>query len=131
MKIELEDLINVVSSFFETTPEQMFEKTRIREVVETRMFYFVLSKKYTGKTLREIGEIATNYGRQRVLDHATVLHGIKTINDLCYSEPKYVDILNRLISRVNLELLNQGLLKELVPREVNLLAMCKSFKKSA
>lgn len=55
--------------------ETLKAKTRKREVVEARQIYFKRAKELTTSSLASIGELV---GR----DHATVLHGIKTVGNV-------------------------------------------------
>ena len=50
-------------------------RTRKREIVEARQLYFYFAKKTELYTLESIGNEVNR-------DHATVMHGISTINDL-------------------------------------------------
>ncbi len=54
----------------------MFRK---REVVQYRQFYFKYAKEHTKRSLADIGELVNK-------DHATVLHGIKTVNNCLLKE---------------------------------------------
>ena len=64
-------MIKVVSKAYDTTPEEMFTKTRVRNVVYARQHAMYLFRKKTRKSLPHIGKI---FGG---LDHTTVLHGIR------------------------------------------------------
>ena len=60
----------------------LFIKSRLRPLVEARFMYFLLCKEFSDeKTLSKIGKSLNK-------DHATVLHGIKTLNNLMLSDAK-------------------------------------------
>ena len=90
------------------------------------MFFCCISRINTHKSLHEIGQIAKDYGRDKALDHATVLHGANKIKDLCSVYPKYKNDLKQLQEAIDVQLLNHGMLYELIPGSVNLLAICKN-----
>lgn len=71
----IEITIDVIYTICSEVTGQVHRKTRKRGVVQMRQLVFFFAKKYTCMSLSEIGL----YFNQ---DHATVLHGIKTINDL-------------------------------------------------
>lgn len=59
-------------------------KTRKREIVEARQIYFVRAKLFTTASLAVIGRLVGK-------DHATVLHGIKVVNNVIELKRKYDD----------------------------------------
>lgn len=61
---------------------------RKRDVVIARNIFFSLAKQLTGKTMTSIGQVA---GR----NHATVLHGIRTLNDWVETNVEVRDIYTR------------------------------------
>lgn len=81
-KDPLDIIINRVSQMQTVPVTVMGKKTRQREVVFARQLYFYIArellyvKKYSLKNSLQV--IANKFGK----DHATVLHGCKTINNL-------------------------------------------------
>lgn len=71
-----EKIIKIVSEHF-FLPD-IERKTRKREYVEARQIVYLLQKHYNAAnfTLERVGRLLNQ-------DHATVLHGIKTMEDLC------------------------------------------------
>jgi len=61
---------------------------RKRDVVIARYIYFNLAKELTGKTMTSIGKVV---GR----NHATVLHGIRVLNDWMETSREVRDIYTR------------------------------------
>ena len=66
---------DVAAEVWEIPVEAIKTKTRQREVVEARQVLMVSRKQLTGKSLNMVG---SEYSK----DHATVLHAIKTVNNL-------------------------------------------------
>jgi len=64
--------------------------TRKRHIVHSRQICFKLIRENTSLSLGRIGEILGN------LNHATVLAGIKTINNLCDSHKEILSELKRI-----------------------------------
>jgi len=80
--------------------------TRVREFVEARMIYFYLCRNFLNLPLASIGK--TIYPKK---DHATVLHGYKTIQNLIQVDKKLaliVDDLTSLVGRALSELENSA-----------------------
>lgn len=65
--------------------EVLKAKTRKREIVEARQFYFKRAKLYTKSSLALIGSLVNK-------DHATVMHGIKTVNNIVQVKERYEEI---------------------------------------
>jgi len=90
-----ETIIKVVCDYFGTTLEQVLEtKTcRKRELVMVRYFVFKMLKQYTDMSLEQIGfEIDKN--------HATVLFGIKSVNNLIEIDKMTRNINNEIENRL-------------------------------
>lgn len=76
-------LVMEIASEIGTTPEAMFCGDRKRENVTARQMFMSLIASYGHKkTLAKIGELSRCQNRNPY-DHATVLHAIKTVNNLC------------------------------------------------
>lgn len=63
--------------------EQLLNKTRKREIAQTRQMCMSLSKELTKNSLEVIG---FNIGRKA---HATVIHACKTIKNIRDTQPKF------------------------------------------
>ena len=78
-----QDIINTVCRFYGITPEQLKAKTRKRRVVLPRQIACKLIRmKYPKMPLTAVGELLGG------LDHATVLHSIKTVNILMETDKR-------------------------------------------
>ena len=65
-----ETIKEIVESYFELS---ISRNTRKRQYVEARAIYFKLCREFTQLSLEQIGESVNR-------DHASVLHGVKSIN---------------------------------------------------
>ena len=78
-------IIKIVSDYFNVqkffTPDNIKRRNRKREIVVARQTSMYLIKKNTSMSLVSIGGI---FGK----DHTTVIHSIKTINDLLDTDPQ-------------------------------------------
>ncbi len=95
MRVELKMLIQVVELEYQTSFENIRKKSRVREVVEPRQVLMWLIKNLRKDiTYKAMGELFSQ-------DHATAMHGVKTINtaivwDQEFRENRMFPILNTL-----------------------------------
>jgi hypothetical protein len=75
-KETLEGIFNVCCDYYNVDPQLVLKRSRKREFVQIRQMTMKLVKRRTITSLDKIGSFLGNY------DHATVLHGIKTVNNL-------------------------------------------------
>lgn len=76
LKLSLSNIIRIVCEYTGYSLEELKSKSRKRELVFARMLIFYNARHHLRRTtLKTIGE---PFNR----DHATVLHGVKTISDL-------------------------------------------------
>lgn len=68
---------SVASSYYKVNPKRV---TRERPFVMCRQICYLLMKKHTNVSLKEIGERFNQ-------DHTTVIHGLRTINNLIETDP--------------------------------------------
>ncbi|MCD6092082.1 MAG: chromosomal replication initiator protein DnaA [Bacteroidales bacterium] len=93
-EISIEYIQKVVCEYFSLPLDVINSKTRKREIVQARQLAMFFSKKHTKSSLATIGQHCGNK------DHATVLHAVKTINNLVDTDKKfrtYVDDLDKKI----------------------------------
>ena len=76
------EIINIVFDFYHIPVEIRDSKSRKRELVNSRQVAMFYLKENTNETLNKIG----NYFNR---DHATVLHAIKTVNNLSDTDKKF------------------------------------------
>ena len=70
----LGSILSEVSGVMKVPIDSLKSKTREREVAVARQFYFKRAKQFTKASLKMIGELVNR-------DHATVLHGIKVVDE--------------------------------------------------
>lgn len=73
----LDTIMEIVAEVTCINKELFQGKSRKRKIVESRQLYCFFAKKYTDKTLTDIGSAI-----RPLYNHATVLHSIKSVNSL-------------------------------------------------
>jgi len=100
-------IATIVEAITSITVEQMKSKRRYRELVEARQLAMFFAKQYTKDSLKTIGYF---FGGR---DHSTVIHALKTMEDL-YSTDKghksLMDKLSKIIKRKDDERRKQSIL---------------------
>jgi hypothetical protein len=81
-EISLNEIIDYICKRERISKERFTSKSRKREIVEARQLYFKRAREVTRNSLYTIG---ITVGK----DHATVLHGIKTIDNVRELTEKY------------------------------------------
>jgi len=93
---DLKNILLTVCNYFGMSMVKAVEPTRKKEVIKVRQVSMYFAKHFTKESLASIG---AEYGGK---DHATVLHAIKTVNNLCDTEKKYcreINLLTAIIKR--------------------------------
>ncbi len=91
-EMSIDYIQKVVCDYFELPVDVINSKTRKREIVQARQLAMYFSKKYTKSSLATIGLHCGNK------DHATVLHAVRTVNNLMETDKQfriYVDELDK------------------------------------
>jgi chromosomal replication initiator protein len=88
-RVNHETIMSVVRDYFKV---DFTKKTRKSEYKEPRQMACYLFRKYTGLSL---GDIAIYVG---LGDHTTVIHAIKKVEDMMYTDSSYKDIILELES---------------------------------
>jgi hypothetical protein len=73
--LSLTGILKIVSDKTKISIESITGRNRKREIVEARQFYCKYARGHTKHSLQQIGNIINK-------DHATVLHGIRTVNNV-------------------------------------------------
>ena len=92
--ISVDSIKENVCNYFGLPVDHLNSQSRKREIVQTRQICHYFAKKYTKLSLIQIG---WDIGGK---DHATVLHSIKTVNNLMDTDIKYrkmIDNLNKML----------------------------------
>ncbi len=95
-EVSIDYIQKVVCDYFNFPVSVINEKTRKREIVQARQLAMYFSKKHTKSSLATIGLHCGNK------DHATVLHAIRTVNNLIETDKQfktYVDDLDKKLRR--------------------------------
>ena len=94
-EINIENIQSNVAKYFKISLNEMLSARRSRSLVRPRQIAMYLSKKFTTKSLPEIGRKFS--GR----DHTTVLHAVKTVEKLI----KINETINQNIEQIKEEFL--------------------------
>jgi len=95
MGVDMDIIEDIVCREMNISPSSMNSKSRNRKELVPRQIAHYMAKKFTSRSLSEIG------GRLGKRNHATVLHSINTVNDVWLHDPQYEDH----ISNIDLKLI--------------------------
>ena len=90
--LSIENIQTIVAAYYKISLSEMLSPRRSRDLVRPRQIAMFLSKKYTTKSLPEIGRKFSNR------DHTTVIHAVKTVEKLINQKPNIyqdIDIIKR------------------------------------
>jgi chromosomal replication initiator protein len=93
-EISVENIKQLVARHFNLPVEKLHSKTRMREVVMARQLSMYLAKNYTNSSLKAIGD---SFGGR---DHSTVIHSLKTVQDIMDTDILFKDKVNALVKKV-------------------------------
>ena len=82
-EISIDYIQKIVCDYFNITIDQMHSTTRKREIVQARQLAMYFAKNMTKASLASIG---TEIGGK---DHATVLHAVRTVNNLIETDKHF------------------------------------------
>ena len=86
-------IIEIISHYYDIPIETMKQKTRKREIVQARQISYYFGNNYTNLSFYSLGKFFDQ-------DHATALHGIKSINNLIFSNRDIRREINELETRI-------------------------------
>ncbi|MBK1637938.1 chromosomal replication initiator protein DnaA [Rhodothalassium salexigens] len=89
-KVSIEDIQKAVADYYNLRLTEMLSQRRARTIARPRQVAMYLSKQLTSRSLPEIGRKFA--GR----DHTTVMHAVKTIENLRQTDSAIEDDINRL-----------------------------------
>lgn len=95
--MSIDKIKEIVERLTKITPGSIDIKTRKRVIVEARQISMVMSKLLTKHSLAKIGE---EHGGK---DHATVIHAVKTVGSLYYSDRIFREKVNPIIEELKCE----------------------------
>lgn len=93
-RISIEDIQKQVASHYNIKVSDMHSARRARQVARPRQVAMYLSKKFTSKSLPEIGR---RFGGK---DHTTVMHAVKRVEEIIASDHEFsqdIEMLSRLL----------------------------------
>ena len=95
--LSVEDIQRIVSNYFSISEDQIRAKNRKKEVAIARQISMYLSKKMTNNSFKTIG---LHFGGR---DHSTVIHAIKTVEQLKKKDKKIKEDLKSLQRKIDIE----------------------------
>lgn len=93
-RVSIEDVQRKVAERYNIRVSEMTSKRRERSVARPRQIAMYLAKNLTTKSLPDIGRAFDR-------DHTTVIHAVKTIEEMCLKDPAFkaeIDSLRRVLS---------------------------------
>ena len=107
----LNKIISAVSNYYEIPVAEIKGKSRKADLVKARQVYFYLARVLTPYSLAKIAE-------NTYRDHATALHGIKTIKNELWLYKELED---------DIQMIEGELITPLVIKDINLLELSKEY----
>lgn len=90
--MEPEVIINTVANYYHLPVDDVISRSRKIELIRAKHQAIYLIKDNTRLSLTRIGE---NFkGKTGALDHATILHAVKSVNNQCDTDARYRDQFN-------------------------------------
>jgi len=93
-KVTMDEIIKKTCDYYKVRPADLMSPNRARNIVRPRQMAMYLCKKYTTRSLPEIGR---KFGGR---DHTTILHGVRKIEELMSTDSQFVEdaeLLRRLL----------------------------------
>lgn len=85
---------------------EMFSMNRKRSLVYGRQIFHYMCKRYLNETLEFIGKFSKIMGRPTEHDHATVLHGFRSVKDLISVDKVYNRKVELIAERIQREVID-------------------------
>lgn len=95
---EIEDIIKIVSAETKVKPSDIVSKKKTKAISISRQIAIYLTRKYTSKTFKEIGE---KFGGR---DHSTIITSVSTIEKLILDN----DQISKLVTKLSKEIESSG-----------------------
>ncbi|WP_372472733.1 chromosomal replication initiator protein DnaA [Capnocytophaga sp. ARDL2] len=83
VEVSIDVILKVISDFYNLSIDNLCSKTRTRNIVQARQMAMYFAKQYTNLSLANIG---SQIGKK---DHATVLHALKTVENLLETDKEF------------------------------------------
>jgi len=98
MDTKIMDLKRTVADEYRITVDEMLSRSRKQPLVEARQLCHWMMKNGIIENSKRLYEIGSEFGG---LDHTTVLHSVKTINDRISTELEIRDRIQRISGKMN------------------------------
>jgi chromosomal replication initiator protein len=95
-ELSIESIQRIVCEYFQISPEKLKEQIRKREFVQARQIAMYFAKEFTKSSLKTIG---LHFGGR---DHSTVIHALKTVQDLCCTDKEFNRYVEELRKKIQL-----------------------------
>ncbi|MDD4848752.1 MAG: helix-turn-helix domain-containing protein, partial [Bacteroidales bacterium] len=95
-EVSIDYIQKVVCDYFNINIDLLNSTKRQRPIVQARQLVMYFAKEYTKSSLANIG----NYCGQR--DHATVLHALRTVNNLRETDKQFCGYFNDLEKKIKM-----------------------------
>lgn len=82
--VSVEDIVKIVANYFNQSPEELFDKTRRKEVVHVRQVAMYILREDYNISFPNIGK---EFGGR---DHTTVIHSVDKVKELSQSDSKMI-----------------------------------------
>lgn len=92
--VSLKTLAELTCDYFGMNEADFFSKETKREYAEVRYYFMYIARKSYGHTLADIGRLLNR-------NHSTVIHGLRTLEDLRFSQDRVSDEINELKMYIN------------------------------
>lgn len=97
---DLEIISKIIAKKYNKTPESIFEKTRVREIIDLRGMFFYFATRHTTLSLNDIGKFSLLMGRDKQHHHATVLHSVNRVYDMMFTEKDFRETIDELDNEI-------------------------------
>ncbi|HEY1041719.1 MAG TPA: chromosomal replication initiator protein DnaA [Candidatus Paceibacterota bacterium] len=82
--VSIEDIVKIVANYFNQSPEELFDKTRRKEVVHVRQVAMYILREDYNISFPNIGK---EFGGR---DHTTVIHSVEKVKDLSQNDAQMI-----------------------------------------
>ncbi|HRK73246.1 MAG TPA: chromosomal replication initiator protein DnaA [Rhodothermales bacterium] len=97
VSLGIEEILQIVSHYFQIPEDQVRAKTRKQEVVQARQVAMYFAKQFTKHSLKTIG---LHFGGR---DHSTVIHGIQSVEGYMETDPKFADTIREIQHKIKIQ----------------------------
>jgi len=81
--LKIQTVLDAVCTYYNIDEKTLLSKTRKKEIIEKRQQFHYFAYKFTDATQDKVGKYKSEF------DHATVIHSIRTVENLRFTEKLY------------------------------------------